>query len=172
MRTARKWQAVAIVAMMVFITVSCTINVPEANIYVEAADGTNDSTPEDTGFAFSGGAWYQIDGTFNTTSDGDEYRVDLSGSVTGFSELRVYHNDKEEKDGLVLGINDFPLAVYTYTASDAILVNYLAAASGDGIDWSDDGDVAYVIIRVYAVTEDVFGNSLPFSTGSYTVQFQ
>jgi len=138
----------AVVTMVLFIALSCTVNVPEANIYVEAANSTNDDTPEDTGFAFAGGEWHQIDGTFDSASDGDEYRVDLSGSPSGFSDLKVLHNGKEVKDGLLLGINDFPLAVYTYDANDSIFVNYLAAA------------------------QDLFGSSLPYSSGTYSVQFQ
>ena len=171
MKISRKWQLAASAIIVIFIAASCSITVPESNVYTEASDSTNSTTPENTGFAFTSGTWFQIDGTFNGSSDDDEYRVDTS-SLTGFTDLLVYHNGKEVKDGLILDINDFPIAIYPYSSSGSLLVNMLVAASGDGVDWSEYGSASYVIINVYAADSTILGASLPFTSGTYSVQFR
>ena len=139
----------------------CTIT-PTAT-YNEASDATNDTTEELTGIVLNGTDWYQIDGTFDSDSDSDEYRIDL-GSQTSVS-IHVYHNGTEVNDGL-----SFPITAFEYSDTGSNLTSHINSASGGS--FTTETEAAYIVFVVYAVSSTPSGSPLPYTSGTYSIQVQ
>lgn len=166
----KKIALIAIILIVAIALTGCAGGLMTAtSIHTEADDTGNNLSEELTGFTLNGSDWYQIDGSFSSSSDSDEYRIDLGGRTT--VNIHVFHNGTEVTDtGLLIPINYFPITAVQYSASDSVLTNLINSATGNSFTVESGAD--YIIFDVYAAGSTLFGDDLPYTSGTYTIQVQ
>lgn len=159
-----------VVVMAAILPLSCTLLpfdlpiVSEQNKYDETGQVADPAGYYLTGFQLDGSTWYELNGTFENSDDSDKFRIEVPPGVGSYSMVtyRTEGSALAQFSGL-FGINNFPVTLINYDATDTIGTQQILAGSGFGADL--DSDVSYIVVNIYGKAAESVDNYDNWYTG-------